>query len=193
MTSLLQTLAGSEGFPHVSLYLPTHPTYPECQQDPIRLSNGLKEVERQLTEAGWRESDVAELVAEAAARGKDDVFWQYQDEGLAVFIEPGATRWVKLPQRVPDLTVVATRYHIRPLIPILRDKGLYHVIAVTEDGARFFNGTQDGLRQVQVENMPDSTEQVWQRTEFDRDVGFHSRDRGQQIGGAGIVAVTRHV
>jgi len=184
MTSLLQTLAGSEGFPHVSLYLPTHPTYPECQQDPIRLSNGLKEVERQLTEAGWRESDVAELVAEAAARGKDDVFWRYQDEGLAVFIEPGATRWVKLPQRVPDLTVVATRYHIRPLIPILRDKGLYHVIAVTEDGARFFNGTQDGLRQVQVENMPDSTEQVWQRTEFDRDVGFHSRDRGQQIGGA---------
>jgi len=184
MTSLLQSLAESEGFPRVSLYLPTHPTYPDSQQDPIRLSNGLKEVERQLTEAGWRESDVAELVAEAAAREKDDVFWHYQDEGLAVFIEPGSTRWVKLPNTVPELTVVAHRYHIRPLIPILRDKGRFHVIAVTEDSARFFNATQDGLRQISVPDMPESAEKVWQRTEFDRDVGFHSRDRGSQVGGA---------
>ncbi len=184
MTSLLQTLAGSEGFPRVSLMFPTHPTYPECQQDPIRLSNALKEVERQLTEAGWRESDVAELVADAASRGKDDVFWQCQDEGLAVFIEPGETRWVKLPQGVPELTVVAGRYHIRPLIPILRDKGRFHVLAVTEDQARFFNGTQEGLRQIRVPDMPESAEKVWQKTEFDREVGFHSRDRGQQVGGA---------
>jgi len=184
MTSLLRTLAGSEGFPRVSLFFPTHPTYPDSQQDPIRLSNGLKEAERQLTEAGWRESDVAELVAEAAARDKDDVFWQYQDEGLAVFIEPGNTRWIKLPEAVPELTVVANRYHIRPLIPVLRDKGRFHVLAVTEDGARFFNGTQDGLRQIPVQDMPESAEKVWQRTEFDRDVGFHSRDRGQQVGGA---------
>jgi len=184
MTSLLQTLAGSEGFPRVSLFFPTHPTYPESQQDPIRLSNGLKEVERQLTQAGWRESDVAELVAEAAARDKDDVFWQYQDEGLAVFIEPDSTRWVKLPRPVTELTVVANRYHVRPLIPILRDKGGFHVLAVTEDGARFFNGTQDGLRHIQVPDMPENAEKVWQRTEFDRDVGFHSRDRGQQVGGA---------
>ena len=61
----------------------------------------MKEVERQLTEAGWRESDVADLVADVAARGKDDLFWHYQDEGLAVFIEPGNTRWVKVPKAVP--------------------------------------------------------------------------------------------
>lgn len=184
MTSVLQTLAGSEGFPRVSLFFPTHPTYPECQQDPIRLSNGLKEVERQLTQAGWRESDVAELVGDAAAREKDDVFWQYQEEGLAVFIEQGNTHWVKLPQAVPELTVVANRYHIRPLIPILRDKGRFHVLAVTEDAARFFNGTQEGLREISVPDMPESAEKVWQKTAFDRDLGFHARDRGQQVGGA---------
>jgi len=184
MISLLRTLAGSEGFPRVSLYLPTHTTYPDSQQDPIRLSNRLKEVERQLTETGWRESDVAELVAEAAAREKDDVFWHYQDEGLAVFVEPGSTRWVKLPEAVPELTVVASRYHIRPLIPILRDKGRFHVLAVTEDGARFFNGTQVGLQQIRLPDMPESAEKIWERTTFERDVGFHSRDRGRQVGGA---------
>ncbi|MFP4536765.1 MAG: hypothetical protein ACLFPA_00540 [Dichotomicrobium sp.] len=185
MTSLLQSLAGSEGFPRVSLYLPTHPTYPECQQDPIRLSNGLKEVERQLTDAGWRESDVVELTAEAAACDKDDLFWRYQDDGLAVFIEPGATRWVKLPQQVPELAILAHRYHVRPLIPILRDKGRFHVLAVTEDKARFFNGTEEGLREIAVADMPESTEEIWQRTGFDADIGFHSRDRGQQVGGPG--------
>ena len=184
MTLMLQTLAGSDGFPRVSIYSPTHPTYPECQEDPIRLSNGLKEVHRQLSKAGWSESDVSGLLAEAAARDKDDLFWRYQNEGLAVFIEPGATRWVKLAQPVSELAGVASRYHIRPLIPILRDKGTYHVLAVTEDGARFFNGTREGLRLINVPDMPESAEQVWQRTEFDRDLGFHSRDRGQQVGGA---------
>lgn len=184
MSSLLRTLAGSEGFPRVSIYLPTHPTYPDCLQDPIRLSNGLKEVERQLTDAGWRESDVAALVAEAAKRDKDDLFWRFQDEGLAVFIEDGATQWVKLPAPVEELTVVANRYHVRPLIPLLRDKGAFHILAVTEDGARFFTASEDHIHQVQLEDVPAGLEELRERTGFDADVGFHSRDRGQQVGGS---------
>lgn len=184
MSSLLRTLAGSEGFPRVSIYLPTHPTYPDCLQDPIRLSNGLKEAERQLTEAGWRENDVAALVSEAARRGKDDPFWRFQDEGLAVFIEQGATRWVKLPAPVEELTVVASRYHVRPLIPLLRDKGTFHILAVTEDGARFFTATEDRSHQVQLQDLPAGLDELRGRTGFDADVGFHSRDRGQQVGGA---------
>ncbi len=186
MPSLLQTLAASQGFPRVSLYLPTHPTYPECQQDPIRLSNGLKDVEQQLTQAGWRDSDVAELLSEARGRLDNDgeLFWRYQDEGLAVFIEPGSTRWLKLPRAAPEWAVVASRYHVRPLIPVLRDRGHYHVLAVTEDSARFFNATQDDFRAIRVADMPESTEQVWERTTMDRELGFHARDRGNQVGGA---------
>lgn len=184
MATLLQTLAGSEGYPRVSIYLPTHPTYPDCLQDPIRLSNGLKEVERQLSEAGWRESDVEELVSEAAKRDKDDLFWRFQDRGLAVFIDNDATQWVKLPAPVEEVTVVAQRYHVRPLIPLLRDKGMFHVLAVTEDGARFFNATENQIYQVQLEGVPSGLDELRERTGFDADVGFHSRDRGQQVGGA---------
>lgn len=184
MSSLLRTLAGSEGFPRVSIYLPTHPTYPDCLQDPIRLSNGLKEVERQLVEVGWRESDVAELVGEAAKRDKDDLFWRFQDHGLAVFVEGGATRWVKLPAPVEELAVVAHRYHVRPLIPLLRDKGAFHILTVTEDAARFFSATEHSMHEVQLEGVPAGLEELRERTGFDADVGFHSRDRGAQVGGA---------
>jgi len=184
MASLLQTLAGSEGYPRVSIYLPTHTTYPDCLQDPIRLSNGLKEVERQLKEAGWRDSDVAELVSEAAERDKHHLFWKFQDEGLAVFIEPGATRWVKLPAPVDELAVVAHRYHVRPLIPLLRDKGNFYVLAVTEDRARFFSATEESIHEVQLEDVPAGLDELRARTGFDADVGFHSRDRGSQVGGA---------
>jgi hypothetical protein len=184
MAPLLQNLAGSEGFPRISIYIPTHPTYPDCLQDPIRLGNALKEVERQLTEVGWRESDVAELVADAAARDAYSTFWKFQDEGLAVFIEEGATHWHKLPEPVDELTVVANRYQVRPLIPLFRDKGSFHVLTVTEDGASFFNGSADRFREIGVEDMPTSVEALRERTGFDADVGFHSRDRGQQVGGA---------
>jgi len=183
MSSLLQALAGSEGYPRSSIYFPTHPTYPDCLQDPIRLSNGLKEVERQLSNAGWRESDTAEFVASAAKRDKDDVFWHYQDEGLAVFIEPDATRWVKLPSAVPELSIVAQRYHVRPLVPLLRDRGRFHVLAVTESSARFFNAAQESIREIRIDVMPSGVEEIRERTSFDADVGYHSRDRGQQVGG----------
>ncbi len=184
MSTLLQTLAGSEGFPRVSLFLPTHPTYPDCLQDPIRLANRLKEAERQLTEAGWRDSDVAGLLGEAAKRGKDDPFWRFQDEGLAVFIEEHVTRWVKLSAPVPEVTVVASRYHIRPLIPILRDKGIFHVLTASEDGARLYTASENQIHEVQLEDVPAGLDELRERTGFDADIGYHTRDRGQQVGGA---------
>ena len=41
----LAALARSNGFPRISIYIPTHKAYPGTEQDPIRLSNALKEAE----------------------------------------------------------------------------------------------------------------------------------------------------
>ncbi|KUO57351.1 MAG: hypothetical protein APF80_00210 [Alphaproteobacteria bacterium BRH_c36] len=184
MASILRRLADSVGFPRISIYLPTHPTFPDCEQDPIRLSKALNEVAQQLSEVGWRDNAIASLTHEAAARGKDHPFWRYQDEGLAVFIEEGATQWVKLPASVMELSVVAPRYHIRPLIRPLRDHGVFHVLKVSLDEARFFNGTADGLREIQLDDMPTSAAEVRERTKLSANVGYHARDRGSQVGGA---------
>jgi len=184
-SSILEPLAKSAGFPRISLYFPTHPTYPDSDQDPIRLAKALRTVERQLVDSGLRTSDISSLLASARERGKGHVFWRYQGQGLSVFIENGATHWIKLPTPVPEVNVVAERYHIRPLIPVLRDRGGFVVLAVTQNGARLFNGTRERLHEVGLEDLPSGVGDIRESTEFDANLGYHSRGRGNTAGRGG--------
>ncbi len=180
----LAELARSSGFPRISIYIPTHRVYPETEQDPIRLSNALKEAGKQLAETGFRRID--ELLSSARQRINESMFWRHQDHGLALFIEDGKTRWLKLPAEVTELTVIADRYHVRPLIDIFADRGRFHLLAATRDSVRFFDGAERDLEEVEVENLPSSLDEVKERTNFDDYAGYHTRDRGEQVGGTAM-------
>ena len=188
MNATFEALGTSTGFPRVSIYFPTHPTFPDYEQDPIRLSNALRRVASELEQVGYSQTDIGGLLDEARARGKDDPFWRYQDHGLGVFIEAGRTEWVRLPAAPPELTVVADKYHVRPVIHFLRDQGGYHVLTVSRDGPHFYNGSHDrsgtGLQEIHLEAFPESLEELRERTDLDTNVGFHTRDRGSRVGGS---------
>src|SRR5680860_448975 len=169
-------LAASTGFPRISIYIPTHRTFPEAEQDPIRLSNALKEAEKQLAEADVRSA--GDLLAAAKQRIAEHKFWRYQDRGLAVLIEDGETHWLKLPKDVAELTVVANRYHVRPLIDIFSDAGLYHLLAATRDSVRFFTGGEQDFEETKVEELPSGLDEIKGRTDFEDQAGYHARSRG---------------
>jgi hypothetical protein len=181
---IVKELAGSNGFPRVSIYIPTHVRGPEIQQDPIRLSNAAKEAARQLDAAGLKSRDSERLLAEVRGRSVDTPFWKYQGRGLAVFVEETDTRWVELPETPQELTVVAKRYHVRPLIRILRDENWSHLLAVTRDEASLYDVRKREIIKVEVEGMPAGIDEIRQQTEFEAELGFHHRDRGKQVGGA---------
>lgn len=181
----LIALAQSTGFPRVSIYIPTHLSYPDIEQDPIRLSTALKEADQQLAAAGLRRPEIDNLLAEARGRIPATMFWRYQDRGLAVLIEEGKTNWVKLPQSVPELVVVSPRYHLLPMIRMFRNGEKFHVLAINRDSVRFFDGRERELREVAVDGMPAGIAEIMQRTDFDDDLGFHARDRGGPASGGG--------
>ena len=184
MNSTFEKLAASTGFPRISIYMPTHPTFPDWEQDPIRLDNCLKRAANELAEAGLGSTAIDALLKDARGRSKDDPFWRYQDRGLAVFIEEGNTEWVKLPGEPKELTIVAGTYHVRPMIHLLRDRGGFHVLSVSRGGAHFYNGSKDGLDEIKVEGLPNGVGEIRGETDFDADVGYHSRGRGSEGGGA---------
>ncbi len=179
----LIALAQSTGFPRVSIYLPTHLSYPEIEQDPIRLSTLLKEADQQLAKAGVRRPEIDELLAEARGRVPAAMFWRYQDHGLAVLIEKGSTRFVKLPHEVPELVVVSPRYHLRPMIRMFRNGEKFNVLAVTRDKVAFFDGRERELRAVDVEGMPSGIADIARRTELDVNYSYYARDRGDPRSG----------
>lgn len=172
----LTSLARSTGFPRVSIFIPTHKTFPDAQQDPIRLSNALKEADRQLAAADVRNAE--ELLSAARLRTEAHKFWRYQDRGLAVLIEDGMTRWLKLPQAVPELSIVASRYHVRPLIDTFSDAGRFYVLAATRGSVRFFDAGERELEEIKIEDLPPSLDAIKGRTDFDDQAGYHTRSRG---------------
>jgi hypothetical protein len=172
----LADLAGSTGFPRISIYIPTHKTFPDAEQDPIRLSNALKAAEQQLEESDVR--DAGELLAAARHKLADHDFWRYQNRGLAILIEDGETRCLKLPKAVPELTVIADRYHLRPLIDIFSDAGRFHVLAATRNSVRFFDAAEREFNEVSVEDLPSSLEAIKDRTDFEDQAGYHASSRG---------------
>ncbi len=172
----LAALTRSTGFPRISIFIPTHKTFPQAQQDSIRLSNALKEAERQLNAANVR--NAGDLLSNARARTEEHEFWRYQDRGLAVLIEDGATRWLKLPQSVPELTIVAARYHVRPLIDVFSDAGRFYVLAANRGQVRFLEGDQRELEDIKLDDLPASWDSIKRRTDFDDQTGYHARSRG---------------
>jgi hypothetical protein len=174
----LIALSQSIGFPRVSLYFPTHLSYPSIEQDPIRLSTALKEAEHQLVAAGMRRPEIESLLAEAKGRLPATMFWRYQEKGLAVLIEPGTTHWIKLPEPVAETVVVSSRYHLTPMIPMFRNGDQFHVLAVTRDSVRLLDGRAREMRETSVDGMPSGIAEIMAFTEFQNDLGFHARDRG---------------
>jgi len=182
----LIALAQSTGFPKVSIYLPTHLSYPDIEQDPIRLSTLLKEADQKLAAAGIRRPEIDELLAEARGRVPAAMFWRYQDHGLAVLIEKGKTQFIKLPQSVPELVVVSPRYHLRPMIRMFRNGEKFALLALTRDKIRFFEGRERELRETAVEDMPSGIAEITEHTEFEDNLGFHARDRGDPASGQAV-------
>jgi hypothetical protein len=81
----------------VSIYLPTHRTGIETQQDPIRLKNLLREAEQLLSAQGVGTHAVQKMLEPASRLLQDSDFWQHQSDGLAIFLSCNGARHYRLP------------------------------------------------------------------------------------------------
>lgn len=152
----LQSLARRSGGPHVSLYLPTHRAGAQVQQNPIRFKNLLRQAEDRLLEHGHDEAQVAELLAPAQETLQDSQYWQHQSDGLAVFLGPEGVRRFRVPVAFEELVLVGERFHLTPLLPFLTGDGRFHVLAVSQNRVRLFEGSRDSVREIDLRDLPES-------------------------------------
>jgi len=183
---IIAPLISSEGFPRISIYLPMHVRGNEIDENPIRLKNALRDIRHQLEASGMEDKPIDALLREATAKVEDHVYWRYQKPALGVFIEPDATRFIKLPGEVGELSVLANRYHVRPLIRLLRESGQFHILAVTRQNCRLFEADKLHMNEVKLEDMPDSIEAVRGRTDFEDNLGYHMRSSVGPRGGSSV-------
>jgi hypothetical protein len=134
----------------VSIYLPTHRTGTDAQQDPIRLKNLLIKAEKDLSDRGVGRRDVQEMLEPASVLLQDSDFWQHQSDGLAIFLSSNRVRRYRLPLNFEELVVVSDHFHIKPLLPLFTGDGQFYILALSQNEVRLLLGTRYSVSQIDI-------------------------------------------
>jgi hypothetical protein len=174
----LQRLALPRHGPCVSVFLPTHRAGREVEQAPIRLKNLLGQATDALKADGVRAPEIDRLLAPLRGLLDDRLFWQYQSDGLALFSRPGWWRSFRVPLDLPELAVVADRFHVSPLLPLLTGDGHFFVLALSQNQIRLLEGTRDRLEEVDLPGVPLGVRDALQGEEAQKQLQLYVADRG---------------
>jgi hypothetical protein len=152
-TDELTKLVAAHDPPCISLYQPTHRRHPENQQDPIRYRNLLDEIETSLREK-YPTRQVRPMMERFESLARDDRFWNYRTDGLAIFSSPERFELYELQRAVPELIIVADSFHTKPLVRILQSADRFQILCLTRHEAKLYEGNRDTLDPVELTNAP---------------------------------------
>jgi len=150
----LLELAGEAGI-CVSICMPTHPAGAQAPQAPVRLRNLLRSARSQLRGLGLEAAMVQQIMEPAASLLDEHGFWENQSGGLAVFCAPGFFRLFRTPLSLPELAVVAARFHLKPLLSLLMRNVRFYILALSRNRPRLFLAAGDQISELDL--PPDQT------------------------------------
>ncbi len=188
-TVTMNQLLDADTYPCVSLYLPTHRAGRETAQDPIRLKNLLEEAREALEDGGMRPPDASALLAEAEHLTQLGTYWQYQEEGLAVFVNPSGTRTFRLPISFPELVIVGETFHTKPLWPVVGGNELFYLLALSRNLVRLLWVDRYDVGDV---DLPDDVPRSLAEALWFEDPEKQLQHRGSGRAGQGRVVATFH-
>ena len=143
----------------VSLFLPTERAGPPIRENPIRMKNRIQEVRHILRSHDWDDRRIDELLEPAIKLADDRLYWREQLGGLAMFLSEGEEHRLKVESSLPALSVIGSRYHLKPLLPQLEDGGNYWVLAGSLGESRLFEVAGDQVFETELpEGTPASLE-----------------------------------
>lgn len=134
--------------PCLSLYERTHRHAPENRQDPIRFAGLVDALQASLLQK-LTKRETESLLEPFRALAGDGRFWRQTLDGLAVLGDAEHFRTYRLQRPVPDLAVVADRFHLKPLLRTMQSSDRYQVLALSRQAFRLFEGDRDVLDEVE--------------------------------------------
>ncbi|MBY0430135.1 MAG: hypothetical protein K2Q10_02980, partial [Rhodospirillales bacterium] len=142
----LQHLMASTVWPAVSIYLPTMAAGQKATSNQTRFGKLVIAAEDRLIQGGLAATEARALMSVSEEPLRREGFWRPQDRGLAVFIGPGVFHIVKLSYDVAEEVVVGRLFHVTPLLSAMAGEDRYHVLAVSANRARLFEGRRHSFR-----------------------------------------------
>lgn len=162
----------------VSLYAPMHRAGAPTRENPIRFKNRIQAAERYLGDQGWEPKAIEELLAPAVERIEDYGFWQNQQDGLAMFLADGEFHEALLPLEPPELTVIAPRFHLKPLLPIITENNRFWVLVTSLNEVKLYHATRYGIEEAELpEDTPTSIQEFDKYEAFEKSGHFETMQK----------------
>lgn len=148
----LQFLQSQRGYPALSVLAPTHRSFPENRQDPIRVKNLLKQASERL-QSEFSKREVAPLLSRLEALAAE-IDYNYALDGLALFVNQDLAQKFYLPFQIKERVVVDQTFATRDLVHALNRSTRYWVLVLSEQATRLYEGWRDTLIEVTAGDFP---------------------------------------
>lgn len=171
---------------HVSMFIPTHASGAGTQTDPIRWKNLVARVEQLLVDRGWREPEIADLLAPARELRDDRLAWNYMSDGLAMFLRPGWHRMFRVPAGVPEVATVGDRFVVGPLLRIVTGDSHFLLLTLSQRNVRLLEGSLQRVEELELTDVPTSLRDVIEPPEARSDTLAIPLRSGSRGGGVAV-------
>ncbi len=139
-----------EAGPLVSLYQPTHRSFPDNKQDPIVYKNLLRDVEDSLKINS--DSRVIESIMKPFYELQDDEgFWNNTMDGIAILASQNKCIVYNLHNTVKAFSVVANSFHIKPLLKAFQSIDNYQLLGLSRKDFSLYQGNRFGFQEIKFD------------------------------------------
>jgi len=172
----LETLARTSAENCVSLFMPTYHVEAERSQNAIRLKNLLREARRQLSNQGLREAQMDALLL-PLHQLMERADWGTLSDGLTAFVTLSDAHFYRVPLDLEELVVTGTRFHLKPLFPLLASNNRFYVLALSQNSVRLYQGSHYAIQEVEARDIPKSLVDALFYDNPERSIQFHTGNR----------------
>lgn len=155
-----QDMIFNEDGPLISLYQPTHRSFPDNKQDPIVFKNLLRTIEHSLKPITG--ADVIDSIMRPFYELKEDkLFWNTTSDGIAVLASKNKCIVYNLHNPVKELAVVSNRFQIKPLIKAFQSTEHYQLLGLSRENFTLYQGNRNGFEEVAIsKDIPRTMKEV---------------------------------
>ena len=157
---LINKLTSQKQVTCISLYMPTHRSHPENEQDPIRFQNLLVQLHSTLS-SKYSKTEVNAYLSPFENLKDDKNIWNRNLDGLALFRSNEIFELVAIPVPVSELLVIADSFHTKPIRKYLQTEDRFQILGLSYGKIKLFEGNRYSISEIELgNNIPKTMEEA---------------------------------
>ena len=182
----IEKLIQIEGQPCVSIYLSGSQSPTDAKEPAIKLKNAIRECEKRLGERGLDSEEIEGIVAPVRRLIEGNPIIGQSDQKLVIFSCRDLFRHHRLPVKATEQIMVAERFYVKPLVPLLAFDETFYVLSLSLNEIKLYEAARQHFQMKPMENAPESIDDLLQYEEVQKQIQSHTMPKGKSAGSSAI-------